>query len=203
MVIDLANSPSFEDKAVLEFFWNSGSKLLAARYPSSEPTGRPITAISAPRSPMRNWSRPPGIPHTIIRSTRFPEFFRGIAASSPGENRVRISPGLAADDVAGKALCRHYRPIELPRQSIWRGYLLSVDGRRLTLLRCGGGWHCSANPWGRSMKDPTMESILRTIREIWEREEKQSGATFTSSARSVRCPIAPRKFAAPDRCRAG
>ena len=87
MVIDLANSPSFEDKAVLEFFWNSGSKLLAARYPSSEPTGRPITAISAPRSPMRNWSRPPGIPYTIIRSTRFPEFLRGIAASSPGENR--------------------------------------------------------------------------------------------------------------------
>ena len=64
VVIDLANSPSFEDKAVLEFFETSGRNLLAAeaaaaasgtmsRYPSSEPTG-PTMAISAPRSPKRN-----------------------------------------------------------------------------------------------------------------------------------------------------
>ena len=64
VVIDLANSPSFEDKAVLEFFETSGRNLLAAeaaagarhmsRYPSSEPTGHPTMAISAPRSPRRN-----------------------------------------------------------------------------------------------------------------------------------------------------
>src|SRR5216117_1916497 len=64
VVIDLANSPSFEDRAVLEFFETSGRNLLAAeaqpasgtmsRYPSSEPTGRPTMAISAPRSPKRN-----------------------------------------------------------------------------------------------------------------------------------------------------
>ena len=65
IVIDLANSPSFEDKAVLEFFQTSGRNLLAAEaaagsvrttspFPSSEPTGRPTTAISAPRSPRRN-----------------------------------------------------------------------------------------------------------------------------------------------------
>ena len=64
VVIDLANSPSFEDKAVLEFFEISGRNLLAAeaaaavrhhvRSPSSEPTGRPTTAISAPRSPKRS-----------------------------------------------------------------------------------------------------------------------------------------------------
>ncbi len=63
VVIDLANSPSFEDKAVLEFFETSGRNLLAAeaaaasgtmsRYPSSESTG-PTMAISAPRSPKRN-----------------------------------------------------------------------------------------------------------------------------------------------------
>jgi uncharacterized protein YbjT (DUF2867 family) len=62
VVIDLANSPSFEDKAVLEFFETSGRNLLAAeagagtmsRSPSSEPTGCPTTATSAPRSPKRN-----------------------------------------------------------------------------------------------------------------------------------------------------
>ena len=63
VVIDLANSPSFEDKAVLEFFETSGRNLLAAetaasvrttsRYPSSEPTGATM-AISAPRSPKKN-----------------------------------------------------------------------------------------------------------------------------------------------------
>jgi hypothetical protein len=60
-VIDLANSPSFEDKAVLEFFQTSGRNLLAAEaaaggirhHPSSEPTAA-TTAISAPRSPRRN-----------------------------------------------------------------------------------------------------------------------------------------------------
>ena len=64
VVVDLANSPSFEDKAVLEFFETSGRNLLAAeaaaggvgimsRCPSSESTA-PTMAISAPRSPRRN-----------------------------------------------------------------------------------------------------------------------------------------------------
>ena len=63
VVIDLGNSPSFEDRAVLEFFETSGRNLLAAeaaaasgttsRYPSSESTGATM-AISAPRSPKRN-----------------------------------------------------------------------------------------------------------------------------------------------------
>ena len=63
VVIDLANSPSFEDKAVLEFFQTSAtfSRRKPRRpsgtmwpCPSSGPTGRPTTAISAPRSPKRN-----------------------------------------------------------------------------------------------------------------------------------------------------
>ena len=63
VVIDLAKSPSFEDKAVLEFFETSGRNLLAAEAaagvrhhapsPSSQWTGQRM-AISAPRSPRRN-----------------------------------------------------------------------------------------------------------------------------------------------------
>ena len=62
VVVDLANSPSFEDKAVLEFFETSERHLLPAeakrasdimsRYPSSQSTG-PTMAISAPRSPRK------------------------------------------------------------------------------------------------------------------------------------------------------
>ena len=65
VVIDLANSPSFEDKAVLEFFEASGRNLLAVEAATGGvrhhvalsivgPTGRPTMAISAPRSPKRN-----------------------------------------------------------------------------------------------------------------------------------------------------
>ena len=68
VVIDLANSPSFEDKAVLEFFETSGT------------------------------------PYTIVRSTQFLEFLRGIADSSADGNLVRLPPVLfqpiASDDVA-------------------------------------------------------------------------------------------------------
>ena len=63
VVIDLANSPSFEDKAVLEFFETPGATFsrrkpqpasgTTSRSPSSQSTG-PIMAISAPRSPKRN-----------------------------------------------------------------------------------------------------------------------------------------------------
>ncbi len=63
VVIDLTNSPSFEDRAVLEFFETSGATFsrrrpqrasgTTSRYPSSEPTGATM-AISAPRSPKRN-----------------------------------------------------------------------------------------------------------------------------------------------------
>ena len=63
VVVDLANAPSWEDKAVLEFFETSGRNLTRrrpqpasgtmSRSPSSEPTGA-TTATSAPRSPKRS-----------------------------------------------------------------------------------------------------------------------------------------------------
>jgi hypothetical protein len=62
VVIDLTNSPSFEDSAVLEFFQTSGRNLLAAesaagvtsRCPSSGSSGRRAMAISAPSSPRKD-----------------------------------------------------------------------------------------------------------------------------------------------------
>ena len=64
VVIDLANSPSFEDKAVLEFFETSGRNLLAVEAAAGVrhhvalsivgTTGRPTMANSAPRSPKRD-----------------------------------------------------------------------------------------------------------------------------------------------------
>jgi uncharacterized protein YbjT (DUF2867 family) len=113
VVIDLANSPSFEDKAVLEFFETSGRNLLAAEAAAGVRHHVVLSIVGIDRSDngyfrakvaQEKLVETSGIPYTIIRSTQFMEFLRGIADSSTDANKVRISPGLfqpiAADDVA-------------------------------------------------------------------------------------------------------
>src|SRR5215813_2086824 len=113
VVIDLANSPSFEDKAVLEFFETSGRNLLTAEAGAGVRHHIALSIVGTDRSDngyfrakvaQEKLIKASGIPYTIIRSTQFMEFLRGIADSSADGNIVRISPGLfqpiAADDVA-------------------------------------------------------------------------------------------------------
>jgi uncharacterized protein YbjT (DUF2867 family) len=113
VVIDLANSPSFEDKAVLEFFQTSGRNLLAAEAAAGVRHHVALSIVGIDRSDngyfrakvaQEKLIETSGIPYTIIRSTQFMEFLRGIAAESTDGNTVRLSPGLfqpiAADDVA-------------------------------------------------------------------------------------------------------
>jgi uncharacterized protein YbjT (DUF2867 family) len=111
VVIDLANSPSFEDKAVLEFFETSGRNLLAAEAAAGVRHHVALSIVGIDRSGyfrakvvQEKLIEASGIPYTIIRSTQFLEFLKGIADSSADGNVVRISPGLfqpiAADDVA-------------------------------------------------------------------------------------------------------
>ena len=114
VVIDLANSPSFEDKAVLEFFETSGRNLHAAEAAAGVRHHVALSIVGTDRTPDNGYFRAKvaqeklietsGIPYTIIRSTQFMEFLAGIAASGTDGNMVRLSPGLfqpiAADDVA-------------------------------------------------------------------------------------------------------
>jgi uncharacterized protein YbjT (DUF2867 family) len=113
VVIDLANSPSFEDRAVLEFFETSGRNLLGAETAASVRHHVALSIVGTDRSDngyfrakvaQENLIRASGIPYTIIRSTQFMEFLGGIADSSTDGRTVRISPGLfqpiAADDVS-------------------------------------------------------------------------------------------------------
>src|SRR5438309_5520392 len=113
VVIDLANSPSFEDRAVLEFFETSGRNLLAAEGAAGVRHHVALSIVGTDRSDngyfrakvaQEKLIETSGIPYTIIRSTQFLEFLRGIADSSTDGNVVRLSPGLfqpiAADDVA-------------------------------------------------------------------------------------------------------
>ena len=113
VVIDLANSPSFEDKAVLEFFETAGHNLLAAETAAGVRHHVALSIVGIDRSDngyfrakvaQEKLIKTSGIPYTIIRSTQFLEFLRAIADSSADGNTVRISPGLfqpiAAEDVA-------------------------------------------------------------------------------------------------------
>jgi uncharacterized protein YbjT (DUF2867 family) len=114
VVIDLANSPSFEDKAVLEFFATSGRNLLAAEAAAGVRHHVALSIVGTDRTPDNGYFRAKvaqeklieasGIPYTIIRATQFLEFLGTIAATSADGNTIRLSPGLfqpiAADDVA-------------------------------------------------------------------------------------------------------
>jgi uncharacterized protein YbjT (DUF2867 family) len=113
VVIDLANSPSFEDKAVLEFFETSGRNLLAAEAAAGAGHHVALSIVGIDRTDngyfrakvaQEKLIKGSGIPYTIIRSAQFLEFLGGIANSSTDGNKVRLPPILfqpiAADDVA-------------------------------------------------------------------------------------------------------
>jgi uncharacterized protein YbjT (DUF2867 family) len=114
VVVDLANSPSFEDKAVLEFFETAGRNLLAAEAAADVRHHVALSIVGTDRTPENGYFRAKvaqeklieasGIPYTIIRATQFLEFLGTIANSSADGNMIRISHGLfqpiAADDVA-------------------------------------------------------------------------------------------------------
>src|SRR5258708_4690322 len=122
VVIDLANSPSFEDKAVLEFFETSGRNLHAAEAAAGVRHHVALSIVGIDRTPDNGYFRAKvaqeklieasGIPYTVIRATQFLEFLGTIAASSADGNVIRLSPGLfqpiAADDVA--AVVAHLPP---------------------------------------------------------------------------------------------
>ena len=113
VVIDLANSPSFEDKAVLEFFETSGRNLLAAEAAANVGHHVALSIVAIDRTDngyfrakvaQEKLIETSGIPYTIVRATQFLEFVRGIADSGADGNMVRLPPILfqpiASDDVA-------------------------------------------------------------------------------------------------------
>ena len=102
VAVDLANSPSFEDRAVLEFFETSGRNLLAAETAAGVRHHIALSIVGIDRTPDNGYFRAKlaqeqlieasGIPYTIIRSTQFLEFLRGTADMSATGNTVRIRP---------------------------------------------------------------------------------------------------------------
>lgn len=114
VVVDVANAPVWEDKAVLDFFETSGRNLLAAEAAAGVRHHIALSIVGSERLPdngyfrakvaQENLIKASGIPYTILRATQFFEFVGGIAQSATAGQEIRLSPALiqpiASDDVA-------------------------------------------------------------------------------------------------------
>lgn len=113
VVVDVANSPSFEDAAVLEFFTTSSRKLLAAEAAAGVEHHVALSIVGTDRLPDNGYFRAKlaqeelvrasKLPYTILRATQFFEFMDGIVNAGEDRGVIRLSPALiqpiAADDV--------------------------------------------------------------------------------------------------------
>jgi uncharacterized protein YbjT (DUF2867 family) len=115
VVVDVTNSPSFEDAAVLEFFEKSTRNLLAAEADAGVAHHIAISIVGADRIPDSGYMRAKvaqekliqsaGIPYTIVRATQFFEFIGTIIAQFPTDGQtVHLPPAfiqpILAEDVA-------------------------------------------------------------------------------------------------------
>lgn len=115
VVVDVSNSPSFEDAAVLAFFEGSGRNLIQAEGEAGIRHHVTLSVVGTDRLPDSGYFRAKlaqerliktsGIPYTIIRATQFFEFLGAIVAAGTDGGVVRVSNAafqpIAADDVAG------------------------------------------------------------------------------------------------------
>ena len=113
-VVDVTNSPSWEDKAVLEFFETSTRNLLAAEVAAGVRHHVALSVVGTERLLQSGFFRAKmaqedlikasKFPYTIVRATQFFEFVNGIAQSATDGQTVRLSPALVqpivSDDVA-------------------------------------------------------------------------------------------------------
>lgn len=114
VVVDVANSPSFEDQAVMNFFETAGRNLLAAEAGAGVRHHLALSVVGTDRLPecgyfrakmaQEDLIRKSGIPYTILRATQFFEFVDAIILSGAEGDVIRLSPALiqpiASDDVA-------------------------------------------------------------------------------------------------------
>jgi uncharacterized protein YbjT (DUF2867 family) len=114
VVVDVANAPSWEDKAVMEFFQTATRNLLAAEAAVGVRHHVALSIVGADRLPasgylrakvaQENLIKASGISFTIVRSTQFFEFVKGMIQSATQGQTVRLSSAfmqpIAADDVA-------------------------------------------------------------------------------------------------------
>jgi uncharacterized protein YbjT (DUF2867 family) len=114
VVVDVSNTPVWEDDAVREFFTTSTRNQLSAERVAGVGHHVAVSIVGADRLPDSGYLRAKvaqeaeieagGVPFTILRATQFFEFLPHIAESGAEGDAVRLSTGLmqlvAVDDVA-------------------------------------------------------------------------------------------------------
>lgn len=193
VVIDVANAPSFEDKAVLEFFETAGRNLLAAETAAGVKHHVALSVVGADRLPDSGYMRAKvaqekliqssKTPYTIVRSTQFFEFVEAITRSASDGNEIRLSPALlqpiASDDVASAlAIAAMGEPVNqiielagperIPLDALVRSHLEATGDRRQVIA------DIRARYFGAELDDrsltPGTHPMLGTIRfEEWLR----------------------------------
>src|SRR5688500_3947737 len=152
VVVDVSNSPSFGDKAVLEFFQTSTANLIAEETYAGVKHHVALSVVGADRLPASGYLRAKlaqeelikksGIAYTILRSTQFFEFAAGIAKSGTTGEEVHISTGavqpIASDEVVDALLdivigiplntiVEVAGPVRMPMNEFIRYYLSATE----------------------------------------------------------------------------
>lgn len=155
VVVDVSNSPSFEDNAVLEFFRKSTMNLLKAETNAVVKHHVAMSVVGSDRLPDSGYLRAKlaqeeliktsGIPYSILRSTQFFEFADRIAQSATVGEEVHISPAvfqpIASDEVVSaladivigaplNAIVEVAGPVRLPMYEFIRYYLNATEDSR-------------------------------------------------------------------------
>ena len=165
VVVDVANAPAWEDKAVLEFFETSGRNLLAAEAAAGVRHHVALSIVGSERLPDNGYFRAKvaqeslikasGIPYTILRATQFFEFVGGIAQSATvGEERSPMSRSHS------RLTARSKSPVRRPcRSTNWSG--ASCGERRIRAKSCRTSTRATSaasSPIGRSHPGRTRAS---------------------------------------------
>jgi uncharacterized protein YbjT (DUF2867 family) len=152
VVVDVSNSPSFEDKAVMDFFQTSTTNLLTAATYARVKHYVALSIVGTDRLPGSGYLRAKnaqeglikksGVPYTILRSTQFFEFAPAIAKAATIGNEVHISTGaiqpIASDEVVAaladvvldqpqNATREVGGPVRMPMSEFIRYYMTETD----------------------------------------------------------------------------
>jgi len=158
IVVDLANSPNFEDEVAMHFFKTAGANIFAAEKKAGVRYHIALSVVGTSRLLASGYFRAKqeqeriiqtsGVPYTIVHSTQFFEFMASIVGSAAVGDEVRVPPAafqpIAAEDVAEllkditlagpeNKIVEIAGPERMPQDEFVRTYMQATGDRRKLL----------------------------------------------------------------------
>ena len=200
VVVDVANAPSWEDQAVLEFFEKAGQNILAAEAAAGVGHHVALSVIGTDRllksgyfrakMAQENLIRAAKIPYTIVRAGQFFEFVGGIAAFSTVGNTIRMTnvqfQPMAAEDVAGSladvalappanGIVEVAGPEALPLDEAVQRYLRANDDKREVTTDVNAPYY-GVQVSGQMLLPGKGARITSTSFDTWLKQSRPVGA---------------------------